>query len=70
VWSRGWRVRYWLAPLERTCEELHEAGFLIERLIEPRPTAQAVDIDRDRYEHLLHEPKEFLAIRALPKPRR
>lgn len=24
VWSKGWRVRYWLVPLERTCEELHE----------------------------------------------
>ncbi|CAA0122652.1 Uncharacterised protein [Mycolicibacterium vanbaalenii] len=23
VWSRGWRVRYWLAPLQQTCEELH-----------------------------------------------
>ena len=32
VWSRGWHVRYWLAPLQQTCEELHRAGFLIERL--------------------------------------
>ena len=41
VWRRGWRVRYWLVPLERTCEELHEAGFLMKRLHEPRPTAAA-----------------------------
>ena len=32
TWSRGWNVRYWIAPLERTCEELFEAGFVIERL--------------------------------------
>jgi SAM-dependent methyltransferase len=70
VWSKGWRVRYWLVPLERTCEELHEAGFLIERLLEPRPKAEAADIDRVRYEHLLREPTGFLAIRALPDPRR
>ncbi len=68
--SRGWRFRRWLMPLERTCEELHEAGFLIERLTEPRPSAQAVDTDRDRYGHLLREPKGFLAIRAVPDPRR
>jgi len=27
-----------------------EAGFLIERLHEPRPTTAAADIDRDDYE--------------------
>lgn len=69
VWSRGWQVRYWLAPLERTCEELHEAGFLIERLHEPRPTAAAATIDRERYERLVREPTGFLAIRAIPDPR-
>ena len=66
VWSRGWRVRYWLAPLERTCEELHDAGFLIERLVEPRPTAAAAEIDRDDFERLMREPTGFLAIRAVP----
>jgi SAM-dependent methyltransferase len=69
VWSRGWRVRHWHAPLERTCEELHDAGFLIERLIEPRPAAAAAEIDRDRYERLHREPTGFLAIRAIPDPR-
>jgi len=70
TWSRGWRLRYWLAPLEQTCEELHEAGFLIERLLEPRPTAEAAEIDRDDYERLTREPTGFLAIRAVPDPRR
>jgi SAM-dependent methyltransferase len=70
VWSRGWRVRYWLVPLEQTCEELHEAGFLIERLLEPRPTSAAAEIDREKYDLLMREPTGFLAIRAVPDPRR
>ncbi|GAA2340624.1 class I SAM-dependent methyltransferase [Saccharopolyspora halophila] len=70
VWSQGWRVRCWLAPLERTCEELHHAGFLIERLVEPRPTAEAAAINRASYERLSSEPTGFLAIRAVPDPRR
>lgn len=70
TWSRGWRVRYWLAPLEQTCEELHKAGFLIERLLEPRPTAEAAVLDPDNYERLTREPSGFLAIRAVPDPRR
>ncbi len=70
VWSKGWRVRYWLAPLERTCEELHEAGFLVERLREPRPTPEAAAVDQDRYERLYREPTGFLALRAVPDPRR
>lgn len=69
TWSRGWRLRYWLAPLEQTCEELHQAGFLIERLLEPRPTPQAAAIDRDKYDRLHREPAGFLVIRAIPNPR-
>ena len=55
TWSRGWHVRYWLAPLEQTCEELYAAGFLIERLLEPRPVAAAADIDPEKYDHLARE---------------
>ncbi len=69
TWSRGWQVRYWLTPLEQTCEELHEAGFLIERLLEPRPTEQAAAINHEKYERLNREPTGFLAIRAVPNPR-
>lgn len=70
VWSKGWRVKYWLAPLEQTCAELRDAGFLIERLTEPRPQAEAATINRDKYERLLREPTGFIAIRAVPDPRR
>jgi hypothetical protein len=30
-------VRYWRQPLEAWCQEFADAGFLIERLVEPRP---------------------------------
>lgn len=69
TWSRGWRVRYWLTSLEQTCEELHQAGFLIERLLEPRPTAAAAAISREQHDRLHREPTGFLAIRAVPDPR-
>lgn len=69
VWNRGWQVRYWLAPLEQTCAELRAAGFLIERLLEPRPQPAAADINPDAYARLLREPTGFLAIRAVPDPR-
>lgn len=67
TWSRGWKVSYWLAPLERTCEELFEAGFVIERLLEPRPRPEAALIDREEYERLQREPRGFIAIRARPR---
>lgn len=69
TWSAGWHVRWWLSPLEQTCEELHRAGFLIERLLEPRPTAQAATIDPDKYHQLSSSPTGFIAIRAIPDPR-
>lgn len=67
VWSRGWAVRYWLAPLQQTCEELFQAGFLIERLLEPTPTRAAAEIDPEGYRRLCREPTGFLALRALPR---
>ncbi|TRW88762.1 class I SAM-dependent methyltransferase [Mycolicibacterium sp. 018/SC-01/001] len=69
TWSRGWQVRYWLAPLQQTCDELRTAGFLIERLTEPRPAPEAAAIDPDKYRQLTTEPTGFLAIRAVPDPR-
>ncbi|GAB3572336.1 class I SAM-dependent methyltransferase [Amycolatopsis endophytica] len=69
VWSRGWHLRFWLTPLEQTCDELRTAGFLIERLTEPRPVPEAAAQDPARYGRLSTEPTGFLAIRAVPDPR-
>jgi len=67
TWSKGWSLRYWLAPLQTTCEEIFEAGFLIERLLEPRPEPEAAAIDREHYAELTREPKGFIAFRLLPR---
>jgi len=64
TWSKGWSVRYWLAPLETTCEELFAAGFVIERLLEPRPVPEAAGIDPEEYERLSREPRGFMAFRV------
>ncbi len=66
TWSRGWQVRYWIGPLQQTFEELYQAGFLIERLLEPTPVPEAAVIDPDAYRRLTEEPTGFLAIRAVP----
>lgn len=67
TWSKGWHLTYWLAPLEQTCEEIHEAGFLIERLTEPRPVPTAEGIDAADFERLQRMPG-FLAMRLIPRP--
>jgi SAM-dependent methyltransferase len=67
TWSRGWQVRYWVAPLERTCEEIFAAGFLIERLVEPRPVPAARTVDPARYDRLASEPSGFIAFRLRPR---
>lgn len=65
TWSRGWQVRYWIGPLERTTEELFEAGFVIERLREPHPLPEAQAQRPESYAELVTSPTGFLAIRAL-----
>jgi SAM-dependent methyltransferase len=66
TWSKGWHLRYWLSPLERTCEEIGQSGFLIERLLEPRPTTDAAALNTDEYERLQREPG-FMTFRLVPK---
>jgi SAM-dependent methyltransferase len=68
TWSKGWQVHYWLAPLETTTEEIFQAGFLIERLLEPRPAPEAAALDPEDYERLTREPSGFVAFRLVPRP--
>jgi hypothetical protein len=67
TWSRGSQVAYWLAPLEVTCREIFDAGFLIERLTEPRPLPAAAAMNPAHYAELSREPSGFLAFRLLPR---
>ena len=66
TWSKGWRLRYWLSPLERTCEEINKSGFLIERLLEPRPTTDAATLNPEEYERLQREPG-FMTFRLVQR---
>jgi SAM-dependent methyltransferase len=53
TWQDDWRVRYWRQPLEAWCQEFADAGFLIEKLVEPLPAATMGDKypeDRKRLE--------------------
>ncbi len=68
TWSRGWEVRFWTWPLETFVEELHEAGFLVERLLEPRPVDAAREQRPEDHARLHREPTGFLAVRALARP--
>jgi SAM-dependent methyltransferase len=63
TWSTGWQVHFWVAPLEVTCEEIYRAGFLIERLLEPRPLAEAEAMEPEGYRRLTREPRGFIAFR-------
>jgi SAM-dependent methyltransferase len=51
-WNKGWDVAYWRQPLDVTCDEFADAGFLIERVHEPRPSAQLRELYRDAAERL------------------
>jgi ubiquinone/menaquinone biosynthesis C-methylase UbiE len=67
TWQNKWKVHFWLAPLQVTCDEIHAAGFVIERLVEPRPVPEAADVNPAEYEMLAREPRGFIAFRLLPR---
>lgn len=56
TWQRGWDVRWWRQPLERWCAEFAEAGFVIERLVEPQPVAEMATHHPDVHAKLSTEP--------------
>lgn len=49
TWTGGMLHRYWRQPLERWVGEITEAGFIIERLMEHRPTPAMAQ----------HHPREY-----------
>ena len=64
TWQDDWQVRYWRQPLERWCAESADAGFLIERLVEPQPIPAMAETHPHEYEKLSNEPG-FVAFRLL-----
>ena len=67
IWNRGWRVRYWRQPLTASCEEFAEAGFLIERLVEPLPQPEMAERFPEDHAKLLKEPG-FIDFRLRKRP--
>ena len=49
--------------LEATLNPIIEAGFRLEKILEPRPTEEFKKADPEEYEKLLEQPS-FLCIRA------
>ena len=60
------RVRFWLEPLEAVCAAIADAGFLIERLVEPRPAPEAAVLNPAKHERLSTGPYGFIAFRLRP----
>jgi SAM-dependent methyltransferase len=57
-----WRIPAWRMPLQDLLEELTAPGFVLDRLVEPRPLEAFADADPVGYLRLLSEP-EFLTMR-------
>jgi SAM-dependent methyltransferase len=68
TWSCGWQVRYWRLPLTQTCAEFAEAGFWIERLVEPLPAAEMARAYPEDDAKLRIEPGfiAFRLVKAIP----
>jgi ubiquinone/menaquinone biosynthesis C-methylase UbiE len=58
-------ISYYRRPLTAMFEALREAGFVVERLVEPQPTAAFREADPEGYERLMKEPC-FIVMRARP----
>jgi len=56
-------IRYQRMSLETIINEVLTAGFILERLVEPRPVEALREIRPDAYDDLMHNPS-LLALRA------
>jgi len=68
-WEDIGRVAYYRRPLMAITEDLHSAGFWIERLLEPQPTDAFKQVNPKEYERLTKNPW-FLFIRATKRDAR
>ena len=66
-WKWLGTVRYWRRPLTATVDALADAGFAVERLVEPLPTEAFRAARPEAYARLRKRPG-FLLVRARPWP--
>jgi ubiquinone/menaquinone biosynthesis C-methylase UbiE len=64
TWQIGGCVRYWRQPLGAWCREFTDAGFVIERLIEPLPMDTMATRHPEAHQQLSQAPG-FIAFRLL-----
>lgn len=64
-WDGVGTVRFYRRPVHRIVNDLAEAGFAIERMVEPLPTETFRQRKPEAYEAMLRQP-QFLLIRARP----
>ncbi|UYM05118.1 class I SAM-dependent methyltransferase [Solicola gregarius] len=65
TWNSGWEVRFRRAPLTVWCAEFREAGFVIERLVEPLPAESMRERFPETFDKLSNEP--FFIVFVLQK---
>ena len=68
TWRKGagdFEVTFWRRPLTAMCQAIWEAGFLIERLVEPAPSPELAACDPVAYEQIRTKPR-FLFFRLRP----
>jgi SAM-dependent methyltransferase len=65
IGGRDFEVTFWRRPLTAMCEAIANAGFVIERLVEPAPLPEAAERDAQAYEAIRTKPR-FLFFRLRP----
>jgi ubiquinone/menaquinone biosynthesis C-methylase UbiE len=61
----GFEVTFWRRPLTAMCEAISDAGFVIERLVEPAPSPEVAKRDANAYEEIRTKPRFlFFRLRA------
>lgn len=68
-WQIGWDVTTWRAPLTTLVDEFAEAGFVVERLLEPQPDPAMAGTHPEAYAQLATAPG-FVAFRLIKHPAR
>ena len=55
-WDDGWRLRWRRQPLDRLFDDFFQAGFTVERVLEPRPSPQLARLDPAAYQRTSTHP--------------
>ena len=54
--SRSFQMPFWRVSLTTLCDEFSQAGFFVDRLLEPQPVPEGEKIDPEGYHELMEQP--------------